>query len=38
VNDELGALKEMLEQLPLILKKGGPRCHHHFPFSWKTGW
>jgi 16S rRNA (cytosine1402-N4)-methyltransferase len=23
VNDELGALKEMLEQLPLVLKKGG---------------
>ncbi|MEI9911871.1 MAG: hypothetical protein WDO71_20835 [Bacteroidota bacterium] len=33
MNDELGALKEMLEQTPKLLSPGGRADHYYVPFS-----
>ncbi len=37
VNDEMGALKEMLEQMPAVLKPVGEQQSSPF-IRWKTGW
>ena len=33
VNDEMGALKEMLESIAGCFAAGSKSCHHHFSFN-----